>query len=511
MKREAIGLHFVVLFATLVAVFLSAPSAHAVDLHPADRARTLTLELKFEAAQKVLDGAMIDDASVALERGRLLLYATRYEEAVRVLERADVAATPEGEQLGQLARNCARSMSGAYVVNDLYRDVVVRVQDDRDQVLVPLIAEVIHAARLALRRGLGVELPHPMRVELVRDHFSLSAVTGLPEEAARTTGTVAIANWGRVAMVTPRSMDAGYPWMDTLAHELTHVALGMGTRDRAPLWLQEGVAKYFEKSWRRPDAFDDHPSPDVIAAAGFEMGLARGFDEIGPSVALLPTPEHAMVVYAEVESFVRYLVNQQGEQVLAELVPRMREAGDEDGVSEGLRSMTGRDLAAWQKAWRERLPSSRGRMPKELTLTGSQHPSVLAVRSVRLGRLLLERGHEAAAIKVLEPARKEMPEELQVRYLLAKAHWRAGELEQAWKELSVADPPMTPHAGAFALRGRLLADRGDGVGAEIAFFRGLALNPWSSEVACEMLTTPSLPEDDLRSWLCRAARAWPRY
>lgn len=272
MKKEALGLPFAVLFATLLAVFLSAPPAHAVDFHPADRARALTLELKFDEAQKVLDGAMIDDTSVALERGRLLLYATRYEEAVRVLERADVAATPEGEQLGQLARDCARSMAGAYVVHDQYRDVVVRVQDDRDQVLVPLIAEVIHAARLALRRGLGVELPHPMRVELVRDHFSLSALTGLPEEAARTTGTVAIANWGRVAMVTPRAMNAGYPWMDTLAHELTHVALGMGTRDQAPLWLQEGVAKYFESQWRRPDAYDGHPSPDVVAAKGFEMG-----------------------------------------------------------------------------------------------------------------------------------------------------------------------------------------------------------------------------------------------
>jgi len=500
---------FAVVVAALFAVFLSAP-AQAVDLHPADRARALTLELKFEEARKVLDGALMDEASIALERGRLLLYETRYEEAVRVLERADVASTPEGEQLGQLARDCARSVAGAYVVQDLNRDVIVRVQDDRDQVLVPLIAEVIHAARLALRRGLGVELPHPMRVELVRDHFSLSAMTGLPEEAARTTGTVAIANWGRVAMVTPRSMDAGYPWMDTLAHELTHVALGMGTKDRAPLWLQEGVAKYFEKSWRRPDPYDDYPSSDVVAAAGFEMGLARGFNEIGPSVAMLPTPEHAMVVYAEVESFVRYLVNQQGEQVLAELVPRIRDAGS-DGVSEGLQSMTGRDLDGWQKAWREHLPSPRGRMPKELTLAGGKHPSVLAVRNVRLGRLLLDRGHDAAAIQVLEPARKEMPEELQVRYLLAKAHWRAGELEPAWKELSAAEPPMSPHAGAFALRGRLLADRGDGVGAELAFFQGLSLNPWSSDVACEMLTSPSLPGDDLRSWLCRAARAWPRY
>jgi len=487
-----------------VAFLCLAPSGHALQVHPADRARNAILELDLERAREAVEGAVVNDASVALERGRLLLYETRYDEAAEVLERADVAATPEGKQLGELARNCARSVAGAYVVRDLHRDVVVRMQDDRDVVLVPFIAEVIHASRQSLRRGLGVELPHPMRVELVRDHFSLSAMTGLPEKAARTTGTVAIANWGRVTMVSPRSMRAGFPWMDTLAHELTHVALGMGTRDRAPLWLQEGIAKYFEKRWRRPDAYDAYPAPDALAFSGFETGLALKFDELGPSLAMLPSPEQAMVVYAEVESFIRYLVQQQGESVVVELVPRIRSAPEADGVSEALRDMTGRDLEGWYEAWRTQLEPGD---PWE----GAAKPSSLAIRSVRLGRLLVGRGHHEAAVRVLEPGRKELPKELQIRYLLAKAHVRRGDIDQAWKELSKADPPMAPHAGAFALRGRLLADRGDRVGAEVSFFRGLALNPWSEEVACEMLETPLLPSDDTRAWLCRAARKRPRY
>ena len=459
--------------------------------------------------RRALDSALVNDTATVLERGRLLLYTTHYEEAVRVLDRPDVAQTKQGAQLAQLARDCARAVAGAYVVHDLHRDVIVRMQDDRDQVLVPLIAEVIHASRLSLRKGLGVELPKPMRVELVRDHFSLSAMTGLPEEAARTTGTVAIANWGRVAMVSPRSMDSGYPWMDTLAHELTHVALGMGTQDRAPLWLQEGVAKYFEKRWRRPDAFDDHPHPDDLAAWGFDEGLALEFDKLGPSVAMLPSPEQAMVVYAEVESFIRYLVADQGAQVLVELVPRIRQASDGDGVSEALEAMTGKDLGAWYGSWRATL--APGSEQPETMAGQDEAPDLVTIRNVRLGRLLMERGHDEAAARLLEPARKAIPHELQVRYLLAKTYFRQGKLEQAWAQLEQAEPPMSPDAGAFALRGRLLADRGDLVGAEVSFFRGLALNPWSPEVACEMLEKPLLPADDSRAWLCRATRAWPRY
>jgi hypothetical protein len=93
------------------------------------------------------------------------------------------------------------------------------------------------------------------------------------EEALRTTGMVTIANWGRVTTVTFRSMNAGYPWMDTLAHELTHVALGMARGTARPCGLQEGIAKYFS---RRPDAYDDHSSPDALAwcrSSGISHGV----------------------------------------------------------------------------------------------------------------------------------------------------------------------------------------------------------------------------------------------
>ncbi len=100
-------------------------------------------------------------------------------------------------------------------------------------------------------------------------------MTGLPEQAARTTGTVAVAKWGRVTMISPRATDRGYPWLDTLAHEMTHLALSRGTRDKAPLWLQEGVAKREETRWRIEEPLDDVPAIDAVAAVGIEKGLGR--------------------------------------------------------------------------------------------------------------------------------------------------------------------------------------------------------------------------------------------
>ena len=513
MSRFSSAVRLVSLFAVGAWLLTAGPGdANAQDsVTRADEVRSAVLRLDLDEASRLLEAGGRDGTALGLERGRFLLYATRYDEAVEVLERPDVARTEEGAQLGVLARNCARSVAGAFVIEDAFHGIVVRVQDDRDQVLVPILGEVVEGTRKAIRRDMGVELPRPLRIELVRDHFSLASMTGLPEEAARTTGTVAIANWGRVAMVSPRATTSGFPWLDTLAHELAHVALGMGTRDRAPLWLQEGVAKHIETRWRRPDAYDDYPSSDALAVAGFARGLARAFDDIGPSVAMLPTAEHAMVVFAEVESFIRYLVKEVGPDLLPELVSRLGADLDDGDVSALLETMTGRDLEVWTEEWRKSIEGADPALPPELTLAEGPPASMEAVRGVRLGKLLLARGHEAAAAKALSVPREQMPRELQVRYLLAKAYLRMGRTEEAIAQVREAEPPMVPYADAFAMHGSFLVRQQDREGAELAFFRAISLNPWNTEVACEALDAPSLPPDDDRAALCVAARTWPRY
>src|SRR5438045_6735833 len=102
--------------------------------------------------------------------------------------------------LAELAKNCARATAGSLVVEDASRGVWARLQDSEDRVLVPLLSEVATRARDAIQRDLGIVLPRPLRIDLVRDLFSLSAVSGLPLQAAETTGTVAVARWGRVNM-----------------------------------------------------------------------------------------------------------------------------------------------------------------------------------------------------------------------------------------------------------------------------------------------------------------------
>src|SRR5262249_21128856 len=86
--------------------------------------------------------------------------------------------------LARLADSCAGATAASRVIEDAPRGLWVRVQDADDAPLVPYLFDVAEQAREAVRRDLGVDLPRPLRIDLVRDLFSLSGVSGLPLESA---------------------------------------------------------------------------------------------------------------------------------------------------------------------------------------------------------------------------------------------------------------------------------------------------------------------------------------
>ena len=73
--------------------------------------------------------------------------------------------------------------------------------------------------------------------------------SGIPPEAVRTTGVIALSKWSRLLITSPRATAGGYGWMDA-AHEYIHLVVSLRTKDKAPVWLQEGLAKYLENAWR---------------------------------------------------------------------------------------------------------------------------------------------------------------------------------------------------------------------------------------------------------------------
>jgi hypothetical protein len=499
-----------------VALCLTAGPVRADEATRVAEAREATMRLDLKKAHALLDTIESRVPVVVLERARLAIYEGDYDGASALLSNPELSHNNLGAELLGIADGCARATAGAVTEVDAERGVVIRLQDESDRPLAPFLVEVAVAAREALARDLKVELPRPLRIELVRDLFTLAAMTGLPESAAQTTGTVAVAKWGRVTMITPRAVPRGYPWADTLAHEMAHLAQTQASGDRAPLWLQEGVAKRQETRWREGRHFDDFPAADSVAAVGLDKGLGRPIDKLGASIALLPSAEQAMVAFAEVSSFVRFWISSTGEAALPELLVNLGSATDDgfldDGteknpVDQAMKSVTGASLADWNARWLTYLGTVKRELPPGATLGGNlPHESEIR-RGLALGELLRRRSHPEAAQRVLSPAQKLAPFDPLLRHRLASALFALGQPIEAEKLISREEDVRSEFGPWMAQHGRWLAEQGQPDQAQAAFHVGLELCPLDPEVACEEKMPPELPASVGKAPLCQAARS----
>jgi tetratricopeptide (TPR) repeat protein len=343
--------------------------------------------------------------AVKLAGGVLRYFEQRYDEAVALLE-----ASGAGDAGGYLAL----SRAAREVTKDDERfqseHFAVSFPKGKDAVLVPYLVEALEKQRDALASAL--EAPPAARrltVEIVSDVKELSRLSTLEEEAIRTSGAVAVAKFGKLMILSPKALLKGYDWLDTAAHEYTHDVVTARTRNRAPIWLQEGLAKWFESAWRgRVDPL----SP--VAAALVKEAIRRDdlvtFQEMHPSLAKLPSQERAALAYAQVVLAIEYLVKQRGPEVLARVTAAVGAGAEADrAVAEALGVPFERFLSEWKRYMTQRpLPKGGDHELRKLRFRDdpkhggawsewAEIPDAEARGFARLGEIFRARGRWASA------------------------------------------------------------------------------------------------------------------
>jgi hypothetical protein len=472
----------------------------------AARANELIVAMEYDKARAELAKADPNSPSVILAKARLALYEEDCDLSVALVSRNDVAQSEEGRSLADVARGCARVTAATAIDKDEAAGVVVRWHDEADRALMPMMVDTVNKARVALTRDLGVDWKRPTRITVVRDLLSLSAMTGLPYKAAQTTGTVAVAKWGRVTLLSPRASKHGYPWRDTLTHELTHLAISMQSHERAPLWLHEGVARRQETRWREPGPFDDRPSIESVVQRGMDLKLDLPLDKLGPSIAMLPSADAAMVAFAEVTSFVRFFVETQPEGALAKLLVTLQRA---KSVDEALKEVSGETLAQWDVRWRANLARKHKEPLSPLYGLGGTPPAAADSRErARLAELLLGRGHPAQALAELDKVSDSLLGDPSLRYLRGRVLEATGE---GTKAAELVDDPkawIASYGPCWALSARLARGRGDQALSDSAGAEALAHDPLTVEAACLSLDASAASGTGATAGgpLCDAAR-----
>jgi len=265
-------------------------------------------------------------------------------------------------------------------------------------------------------------------------------------------------------------------------------------------------------------------SPDAIAAVGLSKGLGKPLDGIGPSIALLPSAQQAMVVYAEVTSFVRFISGDRAgvpgaptdPETLQKIVIAYARGLDTDGA---LKDVTGKDLKAWNTVWRPWVATKTAKLPKSLGLDDPPNPKDAKEaaraahedgRAFRIGELLLGRGHLKPARSKLDPLATRIAGDPLVAARAAYARMLDGDASGA---LRLLDPTtLLGNLGSWwAVRGEVLRATG-GAAPDIAtaYTAAIAHDPFQEPAACgwaATFTTPGDPITVLARSLCESARA----
>lgn len=457
----------------------------------------LSQELIDEAAPLVaaLEVADPDDVDVRLLRARLLYMQGRYEDAAAAIDRAKEAGRIPARWHGfdEQVRSTIGVTKGMKAFPTSRGHFVIHVHPGVDEVLIPYADQAMEAAYDAFGELFGYRPPDPVRIEVYPRVEDLAAVSTLSVDDIQNSGTIALCKYNRLMITSPRDLLYGYDWLDTLAHEYIHFVITKRSRNMVPIWLQEGLAKFFENRWREQRDARLEPSSEDLLARNLEKGRLITFAQMSPSMAKLPTQEDAALAFAEVFMAMRFLKDRAGPAGINRMIDVMRDGGtDREAIEQILdtsfarfeeewrRSLHEAGLAKMPAAWSRKLYfRSKDKKEDELEEIGAEK----ARRHAYLGDRLRALERNAAAVKEYEKAQDVAgPGSPVVQAKLAAA---LNALER-WSEAVAALAPVLKAEPDYVLiwlhLGKAKAALGEHAAAADAYEQAVRLNPFDVAV-----------------------------
>ena len=506
---------------TFLFVFVLSAALGANDT-PADRVDACLDLQDVACAERAL--AEIGEAAIAADPSTLALsamvafHAGDYPRAFDQLSKAKEAGFDDHGQLALFERTLYATSGWVEVARDGFR---VRFKPGVDAVLAEDAADALVRTDRAVVPLIGDRPPGSTVVELFPDGRSFIAASSLTQDDVNTTGVVALSKWTRLLVSSPRALGRGYDWRTTLSHEYIHLVVARATADKAPVWLQEGIAKYLEARWSTgTDNFRLTPEAQSWLADALAKNDLVPFDEMHPSLAKIKvigpdgevdaaaSAKRASVAYTQLATLIQYCVQISDGDLLLRTMPLVKDGMD---PREALRTAAGvgsfeQLLRGWE-AWIRSMDFVSKRIEAMPTvLDGGSEDDLDPVMSkrkdlanfLRLGDLLHNAGRYRASLVEYDKAKAE--EEGPLSPLLANRYARAyasmddlGTADRILRE-NVQDYPEFPLSwqslGAVARRQSRPAD------AISHLQQAVALNPFHLESQIALLQLYQETGDD---------------
>jgi len=419
------------LFSVLVFFFLLARQTPAAEADP-----------KFKAGEELLDAGRLTQAeefaakalkeepksAAALEfDARVKFYQGRYADALTVFDRAlAIDSSNQKRQalklLTQLTVDVHKSLKRHESAH-----FVLFADDKRDGILVPLALETLEKSYETTGSALGFYPKEKVRIEIAPDATSFNAISTLSLREIEETGAVGICKFNKLMIISPRALSFGYRWLDSLSHEYQHYAIVSLSNNQAPIWLHEGMARFYETRWRKPapskDAAEDYltPANQTLLVQALEKNQFVGFKKMEPSLIYLETPEQVQLAYAEAASAIDFINQSKGSAGVRELLATL----NDKPTPEAIEKVYGMSFDAFEAKWKTFLKAKglkeiEGSRVRKLKVKKDQREdeevvelreiqSAVARNRTHLADQLLGKGRTAAAASEYQRALQASP------------------------------------------------------------------------------------------------------
>ena len=432
-------------------------------------------------------------------KARVAFYQGRYEEALRSLEQA-LAIESANERRQALRLLTQQTID---TVKKLKRHesahFILFLDEDRDGILVPHVLDTLEKSYQAMGQALGYFPQAKVRVEIAPDAPTFKAISDLSLRDIEETGAVGICKFNKIMTISPRVLVQGYRWLDSLSHEYLHYAIVGLTDNKAPIWLHEGMARFYETRWRRPEPSKDGedyltPANRTLLAQALEKNKFVGFKRMEPSLIYLETPEEVQLAYAEAASAIDFIIYRKGQagirDLLSELVKRP--------TPEAIEKVLGTSFASFETGLRDFLKGKglkeiEGSRVRKLKVKGNQKEdeetvelkeiqSIVARNRTHLGDQLWERGRIIAATQEYQRALQASPHSPIILNKLARVLIQRENHKEALPYLKKAQTLEPDHVGTYVQLGRLYHATKNYSEARIVLEEAIQINPFNPTI-----------------------------
>jgi tetratricopeptide (TPR) repeat protein len=226
---------------------------------------------------------------------------------------------------------------------------IFRFEEGPDEILIHYAEKAMEDSYRVLGKVLDYYPEEKVIVEFYPDRQPFSKISPLTLKDILTSGTVALCKYNRIMMISPGSLVRGFNWLDTLSHEYVHYLLTKKSRNRLPLWMHEGIAKYLETQWRGENKFLS-PVMETVLFKALQSDYRVPLEAMMPSLAKLKNAEDVQLAYAEVSSMMEYLVSIKGDTVLPHILDDLASGAEFEST---FIKHVGENLIEFQKNWED--------------------------------------------------------------------------------------------------------------------------------------------------------------